>query len=95
MVVRPKLSRNDALVVQRLRRHHPDQYQLPLEPTELYREACEDEDGNPYIVIVWRTIPGMAGVMYTLEDGSEVKFLDDCWFEIVATGGLITRCPTA
>jgi hypothetical protein len=39
--------------------------ELKLEPEEHYREACEDEGGRRYIVIVWRPIPGLSLTEYT------------------------------
>lgn len=92
MTVRPKLSSHTKLLAERLRRVHPDQMELQLAPVELYREQCEDADGNPYTVIVWRLIPGIGSVQYTLDDGSPVKFVDDCLFQVVETGTFITRC---
>jgi hypothetical protein len=59
---------------------------------ELYREACEDEDGNRYTVIVYRTHPGLCVTDYELEDGTPVRFVDDCLFEIETTGRTLTRC---
>ncbi|WID98411.1 hypothetical protein QO058_09320 [Bosea vestrisii] len=62
-------------------------------PIELYRELCEDEDGNRYTVIVSRPFPGLTVTRYALDDGSPVRFIDDCLFEIVSTGRTLTRCP--
>ncbi|SEG10180.1 hypothetical protein [Bosea lathyri] len=61
-------------------------------PRELYREHCQDEEGNPYVVIVWQERPGLGITTYTLEDGSPVTYEDGCDFQIVATGKFITRC---
>lgn len=63
-----------------------------LNARELYREACQDEDGNRYTVIVWRVHPSRSGTIYTLEDGSPVTFEDDCWFTIGEAGKQLTRC---
>lgn len=60
---------------------------------ELYREACEDEDGNRYTVIVYRPHPDLNITHYELEDGTPVRFVDDCLFEIETTGRTLTRCP--
>lgn len=65
---------------------------LPSVPRELYREACKDEDGNPYTVIVYRPFPHLSVTDYALEDGTPVRFIDDCLFEIESTGLTLTRC---
>jgi hypothetical protein len=59
---------------------------------ELYRERCNDRDGNIYCVIVWQMFRGLAVTSYTLADGSPVKYIDGCQFEIVSTGKIISRC---
>jgi hypothetical protein len=93
VAVRPKLSNTTLSITSRRgRRKDHRQTELKLEPEELYREACEDEGGRRYIVIVWRPIPGLSLTEYTLEDGSPVKFVDDCLFQVVDTGAFITRC---
>ena len=61
-------------------------------PLELYREACQDEDGNRYTVIVSALFPNLSTTSYALEDGTPVRFVDDCLFEIVPTGRTLTRC---
>ncbi len=61
-------------------------------PTELYRENCQDADGNRYCVIVWRLRPGTSLTTYTLDDHTPVNFVDDCQFELVPSGRIITRC---
>ena len=61
-------------------------------PLELYREACQDEDGNPYTVIVSALFPNLSTTSYALEDGTPVRFVDDCQFEIIPSGIVITRC---
>ncbi len=61
-------------------------------PSEIRRERCEDEDGNVYIVIVWRKTPGLSATVYTLDDGSPVEYDDECGFTIRATGKQISRC---
>lgn len=71
----------------------------PIEPArprhpqkrELYRERCRDEDGNLYIVIVWRNSPGLAATSYTLPDGTPVHYEDECVFSLPG-GKLISRC---
>ncbi len=60
---------------------------------ELYRERCQDEDGNRYTVIVYRPHPDLSITDYELEDGTPVRFIDDCLFEIEPTGRTLTRCP--
>ncbi|RXT43090.1 hypothetical protein B6S44_28930 [Bosea sp. Tri-44] len=60
---------------------------------ELYQELCQDEDGNRYTVVVYRPFPNLNVTRYELEDGSRVEFVDDCLFEIEATGKQLTRCP--
>ncbi len=58
---------------------------------ELYRERCKDEDGNRYTVIVWRDYPGTSLTSYTLEDGTPVRYEDECYFATL-TGKMLTRC---
>lgn len=58
-----------------------------------YRELCQDEDGNRYSVVVFRTHPGFNITDYELEDETPVRFIDDCLFEIESTGKELTRCP--
>lgn len=60
---------------------------------KLYREFCQDEDGNRYTVVVYRPFPDLNVTRYELEDGTPVRFIDDCLFEIEATGKQLTRCP--
>lgn len=59
---------------------------------EIYRELCQDEDGNRYAVIVYRPFPHLSVTEYALEDGTPVRFIDDCLFEIESTGRTLTRC---
>jgi len=59
---------------------------------ELYRERCQDEDGNCYTVVVYRPFPQLSVTEYALEDGTLVRFVDDCLFEIESTGRVLTRC---
>jgi len=59
---------------------------------ELYRELCRDEEGRRYTVIVYRPFPGLVITDYELEDGTPVRFIDDCLFEIETTGRTLTRC---
>lgn len=61
-------------------------------PRELYRELCQDEDGTPYTVLVFRTFKDLRITHYTHEDGSPVRFVDNCLFEIESTGRTLTRC---
>lgn len=91
MTIRPKLSRTSEALAERKRRSDDRQHELRLEPQELYREACEDEDGNPYTVIVWRPFPGLNLTDYTLDDGRGVKYVDEHDFEIIDSGIIITR----
>ena len=58
----------------------------------LYTEQCRDEDGNRYAVVVWRDWPGLAVTSYTLEDGTPVRYEDECFFTIVPTGKVLNRC---
>lgn len=60
---------------------------------ELYRELCQDEDGNRYTVMVYRSHADLSITNYELEDGTPVRFVDDCLFEIEPTGRTLTRCP--
>lgn len=66
---------------------------LPSNPREIYRERCQDEDGNRYTVIVYRSFPALNVTRYELEDGTPVRFIDDCLFEIESNGRTLTRCP--
>jgi hypothetical protein len=59
---------------------------------ELYREPCQDKDGNPYTVIVYRPFPHLSIARYELEDGRPVRFIGHCLFEIESTGRLLSRC---
>lgn len=59
---------------------------------ELYRERCNDEEGNRYTVIVWRDWPGTSSTSYSLEDGTPVHYEDECNFLIEPTQKLLTRC---
>jgi hypothetical protein len=61
-------------------------------PRELYREHCQDEDGNRYTVVVSRPYPDLSITHYELDDGTPVLFVDDCLFEIESTGKQLTRC---
>lgn len=66
--------------------------ETPGRPRELYRELCRDEDGNRYIVIVWRSYPGLPITYYTLDDGTPVHFDDGRIYTIVPTGEQLTQC---
>lgn len=57
---------------------------------EIYRELCQDQDGNRYTVIVWREMPGSA-TSYTLDDGTPVHYEDECVFALPG-GTMISRC---
>jgi hypothetical protein len=70
----------------------PPSRQVRGRQRELYRERCEDSDGNIYSVIVWQMFRGLDATSYMLEDGSPVKYIDGCEFEIVSTGKIISRC---
>ncbi|RYE33143.1 MAG: hypothetical protein EOP23_09840 [Hyphomicrobiales bacterium] len=58
---------------------------------ELYRETCQDEEGNRHIVIVWQNKPGLSTVSYSLDDGTPVHYEDDCHFA-TPSGQMLTRC---
>lgn len=58
---------------------------------ELYREQCQDEDGNRLVVIVWQNKPGLSTVSYSLEDGTPVHYEDECYFA-TPSGKMLTRC---
>jgi len=66
---------------------------LPSSRHELYRELCQDEDGNRFTVVVYRPFPHLSITEYALEDGTPVRFIDDCLFEIESSGRILTRCP--
>jgi hypothetical protein len=57
---------------------------------EIYRERCRDEEGKRYSVIVYEDEIGIT--TYRLEDGTEVRYVDGCEFEIVERGKIISRC---
>ena len=58
---------------------------------ELYREFCQDDDGNLYTVIVWQNKPGLSTVSYSLEDGTPVHYEDE-WSFALPNEKLISRC---
>lgn len=58
---------------------------------ELYRERCQDEDGNRFTVIVWRDWPGLSAVSYTLDDGTPLHYEDECYLALPG-GKMLTRC---
>ena len=58
---------------------------------ELYREDCQDEEGNRYTVIVWQNKPGLSTVSYTLDDGTPLHDEDKCYFAL-PSGRMLTRC---
>jgi len=90
MNARPKLSKVGSVV-----RSEPIVRfgRIISHPQELYRETCEDAEGNAYSLIVWRPLPGLNLVEYTLDDGRPVRFIDECRFEIMESGTLISRSP--
>ena len=57
---------------------------------EVYRELCQDEDGNRDTVIVLEDTIGIN--TYRLEDGRAVWFIDGCEFETIQTGLMLSRC---
>ena len=59
-------------------------------PREVYRERCKDADGNRYSVVVYEDEVGIT--TYLLDNGMQVAFVDDCEFEIVETGTILSRC---
>ncbi|WP_306224612.1 hypothetical protein [Bosea beijingensis] len=60
---------------------------------ELYREQCQDEDGNRFAVIVWQNKPGLSTVSYSLEDGTPLHYEDECFFATPG-GKMLTRCAS-
>lgn len=64
----------------------------PLHRRELRRESCEDVGGNRFTVIAWRPYAGLRITHYELEDGTPVRVIDDCLFEIETTGQTLSRC---
>ncbi|MBA4220909.1 MAG: hypothetical protein C0458_09305 [Methylobacterium sp.] len=60
---------------------------------EVYREPCQDEDGNRYSVPVYCPFPHRSVTEDALEDGSPVRFIDNCLFDIESSGRTLTRCP--
>jgi len=75
-----------------LRRHAEPASPEKAERRELYREQCRDDTGVRYTVIVFRPFPNLRQTDYVLEDGTPVRFIDDCLFEIPSTGTILTRC---
>ena len=63
----------------------------PTSRRELYREQCQDEDGNRLTVIVWQNKPGLSTVSYSLEDGTSLHYEDECYFAS-PSGKMLTRC---
>jgi hypothetical protein len=92
MKPRPRLAITSSAVKSSKARPVIRSGRIVFHPQELYREACEDAEGSRYTVIVWRAVPGLFPTTYTLDDGSPVKLVDDCAFEIIGTGTYITRC---
>lgn len=92
MAARPKLANTSSAIRRAERRPLVRSGRLVRKPRELYREACEDDEGNRYSVIVWRPYPGLSQTDYTLDNGTPVKYVDGRQFEIVTTGTLISRC---
>jgi len=58
---------------------------------ELYRDVCQDEDGNRFTLIVWQNKPGLSTVSFTLEDGTPLHYEDECYFS-TPSGKMLTRC---
>jgi hypothetical protein len=92
MAARHKLADMRSRIISAERRQLIYAAGLVRQPRELYREACEDDDGNRYTVVVWQPYPGLSLTDYTLEDGTPVKFIDGCQFEIASSGTTIYRC---
>jgi len=59
---------------------------------EIYRERCQDEYGNHYVVIAWQDWPGLPMTTYTLKDGTPVRYEDDRYFTVVPARKQLTRC---
>lgn len=59
---------------------------------ELYRERCQDDDGNRFVDIVWQNKPGLWTVSYSFEDGTPVHYEDECYCTM-PSGKMLTRCP--
>ncbi|WP_126116612.1 MULTISPECIES: hypothetical protein [unclassified Bosea (in: a-proteobacteria)] len=62
------------------------------DPQVLHRELCHDQDGKRYTVIVYRPFADLNVTRYELEDGTPVRFINDCLFEIESTGQTLTPC---
>jgi len=43
-------------------------------------------------LVVYRPFADLNVTRYELEDGTPVRFIDDCLFEIESTGRTLTRC---
>lgn len=74
-----------------LRKPTPEPRKLVEAPTILRREACEDEDGNRFTVIVWRVYPGLPITRYTLPDRTPVEIVSDREF-LLPSGRSVFRC---
>ena len=57
---------------------------------ERYRERCRDENGVVHDVIVSKDAIGLT--RYRLADGRSLRFVDDCEFELIETGMMLSRC---
>ncbi len=57
---------------------------------ERYRERCRDENGVVHDVVVSKDRLGLTS--YRLADGRTLRFVDDCEFELVETGMIMSRC---
>ncbi|WP_164986007.1 hypothetical protein [Bosea sp. Tri-44] len=44
------------------------------------------------MVIIYRPFADLNVTRYELEDGTPVRFINDCLFEIESTGQTLTRC---
>ncbi|MEI5668305.1 hypothetical protein WBO78_24290 [Bosea sp. CCNWLW174] len=56
------------------------------------RELSQDQDGKRFAVIVYRPFADLNVTRYEMEDGTPVRFIDDCLFAIASSGRTLTRC---
>ena len=74
-----------------LRKLTPEPRKLIEAPTILRRQACEDEDGNHFTVVVWRVYPSLPITRYTLPDRTPVEIVSDREF-LLPSGRSVFRC---
>ena len=74
-----------------LRKPPPGPRKLIEAPRIWRRDACQDEDGNRFTVLVWRVYPGLPITRYSLPDRTPVEIVSDYEF-LLPSGRSIFRC---